>query len=159
MPVELQTSIFLFRQYRHGVSGQILMNLCVALIFSLLVFVVGIKEEQNETACIAVAVCLHYFVLVAVLWMGIEALHMFIIIVRDRVHEEFGKRFVIKCAVAAWGRNYRIICICIILINVLLIFHQHLKVNKAKSSFSLGLPLLIVLTAVLIKDDDYRNER
>ena len=85
-------------------SGQILLNLCLALIFSLVVFLAGIDRVDDEVTCVAMAALLQYFVLVAVLWMGLEAFHMFVNIVLDRLPGELGKTFVLKCAAIAWGK-------------------------------------------------------
>ena len=95
--------IIYFRQYRNGVSGQILLNLCLALLFALVVFLGGIEQVDDESTCIAVAALLHYFVLAAVFWMGVEAFHMFVNIVLDRLPGELRRTFVLKCAVVAWG--------------------------------------------------------
>lgn len=86
-------------------SGLILLNLCLSLLFSLVVFLGGIEQVDDEGTCVAMGALLHYFVLVAVLWMGIEAFHMFVNIVLDRLPGELGKKFVLKCAIVAWGEN------------------------------------------------------
>lgn len=93
-----------FRQYRNGVSGQILLNLCLALLFSLVIFLGGIKQINDEGTCVTMAALLHYFVLVAMLWMGVEAFHMFVNIVLDTLPGELGRTFVLKCAAVAWGK-------------------------------------------------------
>ncbi|CAB4022825.1 adhesion G- coupled receptor G4 isoform X2 [Paramuricea clavata] len=93
-----------FKQYRNGVSGQILLNLCLALLFSLVIFLGGIEQVDDEGTCVTVAALLHYFVLVAVLWMGVEAFHMFVNIVLDTLPDELGRTFVFKCAAVAWGK-------------------------------------------------------
>ncbi len=86
-------------------SGQILLNLSLALLFSLVVFLAGIEQVNNEGICVTMAALLHYFVLVAVLWMGLEAFHMFVNIVLDRLPGELGRTFVLKCAALAWGKK------------------------------------------------------
>lgn len=94
----------LFRKYRTGISGKILFNLCLALLFSLVVFIIGIERVENESICVAMGALLHYFVLVAIFWMGVEAFHMFLNIVMDRLPGELGNPFVLKCAALAWGK-------------------------------------------------------
>ena len=87
-------------------SGQILLNLSLALLFSLVIFLVGIERVGNQDTCVVMAALLHYSVLVAVLWMGFEAFHMFISIVWDsRRTVGLGRAFVFKCAAFAWGKN------------------------------------------------------
>jgi hypothetical protein len=43
----------------------------------LVVFVVGIDRTEVFEGCVTVSVLIHYFTLVAVMWMGAEALLMF----------------------------------------------------------------------------------
>ena len=86
-------------------SGQILLNLALALLISLVIFLAGIERVENKDTCVAMAALLHYFVLVAVLWMGLEAFHMFINVVWDRHPRALGRTFVLKCAAVAWGKK------------------------------------------------------
>ena len=53
------------------------MQLSLALLGMLLVFVVGIDRTEVFEGCVTVSVLIHYFTLVAVMWMGAEALLMF----------------------------------------------------------------------------------
>lgn len=48
-------------------------QLCIALFCLLLVFVVGIDQTEVYDGCVTVSVLIHYFTLVAVMWMGAEA--------------------------------------------------------------------------------------
>lgn len=94
--------ILFARKYRTNVSGKILLNLCLALLFALLVFVAGIERTEDEYNCVAIAVLLHYFILVVFLWMGVEAFYMLFNIVLDRLPGGHGSTFVMKCAAIAW---------------------------------------------------------
>ena len=52
-------------------------QLCIAIFCVLLVFVAGIEQTELYGGCVAVSVLIHYFSLVAVMWMGAEAVLMF----------------------------------------------------------------------------------
>lgn len=106
MSVLIAAMIFFARKYRTNVSGKILFNLCLALLFALLVFVAGIERAEEESTCVAIAVLLHYFILVVFLWMGVEAFYMFFNIVLDRFPGGHGSTFVMKCAAIAWGKTF-----------------------------------------------------
>ena len=43
----------------------------------LIIFVIGIDKTGEYGGCVLVSVLVHYFTLVAVMWMGAEALLMF----------------------------------------------------------------------------------
>ena len=79
-------------------------NLCLAILLFLIIFVSGIESVESESTCVTVAAMLHYFVLVAVIWMGAEAFHLFVAVVLDSLPGELGGAFVLKCAVVAWGK-------------------------------------------------------
>ena len=53
------------------------LQLCIALFCMLVVFVSGIDKIGEYGGCVLVSVLIHYFTLVAVMWMGAEALLMF----------------------------------------------------------------------------------
>ena len=53
------------------------LQLCIALFCMLVVFVIGIDKTGEYGGCVLVSVLIHYFTLVAVMWMGAEALLMF----------------------------------------------------------------------------------
>ena len=52
-------------------------QLCLSLIFMLIVFVAGIDRVSVRAGCITAGVLIHYFTLVSWMWMGAEALLMF----------------------------------------------------------------------------------
>jgi len=56
----------------------IIMNLAGNLAVALVVFVFGVEESQDEAACTAVAVLLHYFLLAAFAWMLVEGYHLYL---------------------------------------------------------------------------------
>ena len=67
----------LYRKIRTKDASKFHIQLCVSLSLMLLVFVSGISEVSPKEGCITVGVLIHYFALVAWMWMGAEALLMF----------------------------------------------------------------------------------
>jgi hypothetical protein len=81
----------------------------------LIVFIVGIEQTHDFYGCIVVAALLHYFILVAFMWMLMEGILHYLGIVK--VLGTYVPHFILKSAVAAWGElallysfHYRITC-------------------------------------------------
>ncbi|XP_071804837.1 latrophilin-like protein LAT-2 [Asterias amurensis] len=68
------TLLKMFKAERNVVHG----NLAFAVLVSQLVFFIGIDAAENRTACSAVAVLLHYFLLSSFSWMLIEGALLFV---------------------------------------------------------------------------------
>lgn len=94
-------TFLLFKSLRTNRSRQILIHLCIALLILYVVFICGIVATRIQYACMVVAALLHYLVLVTVMWMGVEARHMYVMLVK--VFKSERSRFVIKAALVAWG--------------------------------------------------------
>ena len=67
----------LYRKFRQRVATIFHVQLCVALFCMLIVFVCGINRTAVYGGCVAVSALIHYFTLVAVMFMGAEAVLMF----------------------------------------------------------------------------------
>ena len=65
------------RKLREREASKFHIQLCLSLTFMLIVFVVGIGRVSVKAGCITVGVLIHYYALVAWMWMGAEALLMF----------------------------------------------------------------------------------
>ncbi|XP_012944090.1 adhesion G-protein coupled receptor G4 [Aplysia californica] len=91
------------RKLRRDNPSKILVNLCLALLFSNLVFLVGMQDYtfDSEIACKIVAVLLHYFLLSSLTWMAVEAFYMYLALVL--VFKTYFTRFILKCALVGWG--------------------------------------------------------
>ena len=76
----------------------------------LLVFVSGISEVSPKEGCITVGVLIHYFGLVAWMWMGAEALLMFRKLVIVFVNVSW--YYHLAASIVCWGK--------MIIINLLL---------------------------------------
>ncbi|KAL9974052.1 hypothetical protein ACROYT_G011043 [Oculina patagonica] len=61
---------------------QIRFNLVISIAAAQLVFILGIDATQIKTACIVAAAAMHYFFLVAFCWMFIEALALYLNVVK-----------------------------------------------------------------------------
>lgn len=65
------------RKLRERDASKYHIQLCLALMCMLLVFVTGIDRTDVFGGCVAVSALIHYFTLAAVMWMGAEAVLMY----------------------------------------------------------------------------------
>ncbi|XP_048192442.1 adhesion G-protein coupled receptor G4 [Perognathus longimembris pacificus] len=92
-----------FHKLRKDYPSKILINLCTALLMLNLAFLVNswLSSFQKEGLCITAAVALHYFLLVSLTWMGLEAVHMYFALVK--VFNIYIPHYILKFCVAGWG--------------------------------------------------------
>ncbi|XP_035668965.1 adhesion G protein-coupled receptor L3-like [Branchiostoma floridae] len=102
-------SFVVTRKYkRHARAGHaknqrlVLMNLCVALLAILVIFLVGINQTASPIGCTVVAALLHYFLLAALVWMAVEAVNIYRAVVLVFDHH-VSETFIVKAAAVAWG--------------------------------------------------------
>lgn len=83
------------------------MNLSTALLFLNLTFLLDgwIASFDIDGLCIAVAALLHYFLLATFTWMGLEAVHMYIALVK--VFNTYIRRYILKFCIIGWGEYSR----------------------------------------------------
>ncbi|KAI1241573.1 hypothetical protein IHE44_0005050 [Lamprotornis superbus] len=88
---------------RRDYPSKILIQLCAALLLLNLVFLLDswIALYDTRGLCIAVAVFLHYFLLVSFTWMGLEAFHMYLALVK--VFNTYVRKYILKFCVVGWG--------------------------------------------------------
>ena len=87
------------------IAAKILLHLCASLLCVLIVFVAGVERGGvSENACRIVAALIHYFLLVAFLWMLIEAYFMYQAFVK--VFRDYGDYVMWKCAAMGWGESF-----------------------------------------------------
>ncbi|KAL8620952.1 hypothetical protein ACOMHN_044099 [Nucella lapillus] len=93
----------LFKKLRRDNPSKILVNLCVALALSNLVFVAGMQPYalDNLVGCKIVAVLLHFSLLSALCWMAVEAFYMYLALVL--VFKTYFTNFILKCSLIGWG--------------------------------------------------------
>ncbi|XP_029303812.1 uncharacterized protein LOC115018749 [Cottoperca gobio] len=93
-----------FGKLRKDIPSKILVQLCVALLLLNLVFLVDAWLALYPDAvglCISTAWFLHYFLLVTFTWMGLEAVHMYLALVK--VFNSYISRSMVKYSLVGWG--------------------------------------------------------
>uniref|UniRef100_A0A2K5DJK5 Adhesion G-protein coupled receptor G4 n=2 Tax=Aotus nancymaae TaxID=37293 RepID=A0A2K5DJK5_AOTNA len=92
-----------FHKLRKDYPAKILINLCTALLMLNLVFLVNswLSSFQKAGVCITAAVALHYFLLVSLTWMGLEAVHMYFALVK--VFNIYIPNYILKFCLVGWG--------------------------------------------------------
>ncbi|XP_072440513.1 uncharacterized protein [Chiloscyllium punctatum] len=93
----------IFEKLRRDYPSKILINLCTALLFLNMVFLIDswIAVYNIEGLCIAVAALLHYFLLASFTWMSLEALHMYLALVK--VFNTYVRKYILKFCILGWG--------------------------------------------------------
>ncbi|KAK3727870.1 hypothetical protein QZH41_010595 [Actinostola sp. cb2023] len=91
-----------FAKLRKEIAAKILLHLCTALLCVLVVFLAGVDNGvKSKVICQVVAMLIHYFLLVAFMWMFFEAYFMYFAFVK--VWNDHGDNILWKCASIAWG--------------------------------------------------------
>ncbi|XP_074528512.1 adhesion G-protein coupled receptor G2 [Halichoeres trimaculatus] len=93
-----------FGKLRKDIPSKILIQLCLALLLLNLVFLVDAWLALYPDAvglCISTAWFLHYFLLVSFTWMGLEAVHMYLALVK--VFNSYISRYMLKFSLVGWG--------------------------------------------------------
>ena len=125
-----------YRGLRLSLQRKILIQLCISMLGLYLAFLIGIDSTHSEIGCLIVAACLHYFVVTTILWMGVEARHMYITLVSET--SRISRKFMIKASLFAWGKK-RIATI---------IFYNRFSILNALRSFDRQLPAKVLLVYV-----------
>ncbi|GFS00562.1 adhesion G-protein coupled receptor G4 [Elysia marginata] len=91
------------RKLRRDNPSKILIHLCLALLLSNLVYLIGMHDYSfdNSTICKVVAVLLHYSLLASLTWMAVEAFYMYLALIL--VFKTYFTNFILKCALFGWG--------------------------------------------------------
>ena len=91
------------RKIRRDYPSKILLQLCSALLLLNLVFLLDswVALYDVRGLCISVAVFLHYFLLVSFTWMGLEAFHMYLALVK--VFNTYIRKYILKFCIVGWG--------------------------------------------------------
>lgn len=92
-----------FEKLRRDYPSKILMNLSTALLFLNLIFLLDgwVTSFHVDGLCTAIAVLLHFFLLATFTWMGLEAIHMYIALVK--VFNTYIRRYILKFCIVGWG--------------------------------------------------------
>ncbi|CAB4018009.1 adhesion G- coupled receptor G7-like [Paramuricea clavata] len=108
-------TILILRDLRNKIPSQILLNFCIALSLSLIVFLAAAERSKTSSlaGCRTAAIALHYFLLATFLWMAIEAFNMYLAFVKVFPNSSPSK-FMLKCCLIAWGLPVIIVAITMI---------------------------------------------
>ncbi|KAK5887595.1 hypothetical protein CesoFtcFv8_016186 [Champsocephalus esox] len=93
-----------FGKLRKDIPSKILIQLCLALLLLNLVFLVDAWLALYPEAvglCICTAWFLHYFLLVTFTWMGLEAVQMYLALVK--VFNSYISHYMVKFSLVGWG--------------------------------------------------------
>lgn len=82
-------------------DAAMLMNECLALLVTIVVFVSGINQVSNKLVCRSVGVLLHYFVLSSLLWIGCSGICLNRLIRTAIKPEEYNP--VLRYYMTSWG--------------------------------------------------------
>ncbi|PNF34443.1 hypothetical protein B7P43_G11234 [Cryptotermes secundus] len=98
----------IFRCLNRDRSGKILLNLCISLLLMNLAFLLVAIEEYMDSSllivvdvCTGVAVLTHYLVLTSLMWMLVEAINMYQLLITVFATSE--TKFMCKRMLCAWG--------------------------------------------------------
>ncbi|XP_043959937.1 adhesion G-protein coupled receptor G2 [Gambusia affinis] len=93
----------LFEKLLRDIPAKILVQLCLSLLLLNLVFLLDgwLSSYENVNLCISTAFFLHYFLLSSFTWTGLEALHMYLSIVR--VFTPYLSKYMLKFSLMGWG--------------------------------------------------------
>ncbi|KAI1891263.1 hypothetical protein AGOR_G00141970 [Albula goreensis] len=153
-----------FEKLRRDIPSKILIQLCAALLLLNLTFLLDSWLALYPHAvglCISTAFFLHYFLLVSFTWMGLEALHMYLAIVK--VFNTYMSKYMLKFSLLGWGR-YRLAPL-LASPGHLLSLKSHLCHDPVATKADLypptfgtelaGVPLVVVIIVIAISKDNY----
>ncbi|KAL6117451.1 adgrg4 [Pungitius sinensis] len=92
-----------FEKLRRDYPSKILINLCAALLGLSMLFLLDswLSSFSNYSLCIATAAALHYFLLASFTWMALEAVHMYLALVK--VFNIYIPSYIVKLCALGWG--------------------------------------------------------
>ncbi|XP_028316297.1 adhesion G-protein coupled receptor G4 isoform X2 [Gouania willdenowi] len=93
----------IFEKLRRDYPSKILINLSAALLGLSMLFLLDswLASFSNYDLCIATAATLHYFLLASFTWMGLEAVHMYLALVK--VFNTYIPSYILKFCAVGWG--------------------------------------------------------
>lgn len=93
------------RKLRRDYPSKILINLSAALLGLSMLFLLDswLSSFSNYSLCIATAATLHYFMLASFTWMGLEAVQMYLALVK--VFNIYVPSYILKFCAVGWGKT------------------------------------------------------
>ncbi|XP_078478589.1 LOW QUALITY PROTEIN: uncharacterized protein LOC144739520 [Lampetra planeri] len=109
--ITLLTYLTFDKKLRRDYPSKILINLSAALLGLSLVFLLDswLSSFSNYGLCIVTAATLHYFLLASFTWMGLEAVHMYLALVK--VFNTYIPSYILKFCAVGWGVPLFIVCL------------------------------------------------
>lgn len=97
--------MFSFRKLLRDIPAKILVQLCASLLLLNLLFLLDgwLAQYPSSGLCIGSAFFLHYFLLTSFTWAGLEAVHMYLSVVR--VFVPYLSRYMLKVSLVGWGEE------------------------------------------------------
>lgn len=146
----------LCRKLLRDIPAKILVQLCSSLLFLNLVFLLDswLASHNNTGLCICTAFFLHYFLLTSFTWAGLEALHMYLSIVR--VFTPYLSQYMLKFTLMGWGRNLQTFTWWSIINFSLYQYFKYVhKFPLINLGFFAGIPLIIVIIVISVDKNNY----
>ncbi|XP_076443253.1 uncharacterized protein LOC143281873 isoform X2 [Babylonia areolata] len=94
-------AFILVKKLHKSLPQQTLFNMSLALLLSWVTFLAGIQRVEDHVTCVAVAMLLHYFILVTFLWMLAQGVLQYFMLVKA-MKRPF-TRYMLKAGLLAWG--------------------------------------------------------
>ncbi|XP_069108796.1 uncharacterized protein [Argopecten irradians] len=91
----------IFKSLRKTRGQKVLFQLAIAMLCSWVVFLAGIEQTSSYNGCIAVAILLHYLILVTFMWLLVEGFLQYLRFVK--VLGTYIPKFMLKASICAWG--------------------------------------------------------
>lgn len=90
---------------RRDYPSKILINLSAALLGLSVMFLLNswLSSFSDYGLCVSTAAVLHYFLLASFTWMGLEAVHMYLTLVR--IFNSYVSFYMLKLCAVGWGKN------------------------------------------------------
>uniref|UniRef100_A0A3B4G012 G-protein coupled receptors family 2 profile 2 domain-containing protein n=1 Tax=Pundamilia nyererei TaxID=303518 RepID=A0A3B4G012_9CICH len=106
----------IFEKLRQDYPSKILINLSSALQGLSMLFLLNtwLSSFSNYALCIATAATLHYFMLASFTWMGLEAVHMYLALVK--VFNTYIPSYILKFCIIGWGKETFLLIVSLVLV-------------------------------------------
>lgn len=146
-------SSFPFRKIRRDYPSKILIQLCAALLLLNLVFLLDswVALYDWRGLCISAAVFLHYFLLVSFTWMGLEAFHMYLALVK--VFNTYIRKYILKFCIVGWG-TYHLLTHCLGFLCFIfsVVIFNHIEADETGHTWQASKTALFFLYVALPKE-------
>ena len=93
---------FVHRKLRTSIHGQILINLSAALMGLYIMFAIGGSAVSIPAMCGISSALLHYFILVFFGWTAVEAVWLYLKIVKVLGIQKYEESYILKAALPTW---------------------------------------------------------